>query len=64
MHASVIISFPEFAEFNESSAPFRKNSTVDIRDCTMETELGKMFKHYNVVLLSSFMMNTAYQAKY
>ena len=38
--------------------------TVDIRDCTMETQLGKMFKHYNVVLLSSFMMNTAYKTKY
>ena len=27
-HASVIISFPEFTEFRESSAPFRKNSIV------------------------------------
>ena len=26
IHASVIISFPEFAEFSESSAPFRKNT--------------------------------------
>ena len=27
LHASMIITFPEFAEFNESYAPFRKNST-------------------------------------
>ena len=26
IHASVIINFPEFAEFSESSAPFRENS--------------------------------------
>ena len=26
IHASLIISFPEFTEFSESSAPFRKNS--------------------------------------
>ena len=26
IHASMIISFPEFAEFSESYAPFRKNS--------------------------------------
>ena len=29
IHASVIISFPEFAEFSESSAPFRKNSNAN-----------------------------------
>ena len=26
----MIITFPEFAEFSESRAPFRKNSNVDI----------------------------------
>ena len=30
IHASVIISFPEFAEFSESSAPFRKNSNITL----------------------------------
>ena len=30
IHASVIISFPEFAEFSESYAPFRNNS---IEEC-------------------------------
>ena len=28
IHASLIIRFPEFTEFNESSAPFRKNSSI------------------------------------
>ena len=30
IHASLIINFPEFAEFSESSAPFRKNSNMHI----------------------------------
>ena len=30
IHASVIIRFPEFAEFSESYAPFRKNSIVSV----------------------------------
>ena len=29
IHASVIVSFPEFAEFSESYAPFRKNPNVN-----------------------------------
>ena len=28
IHASMIIIFPEFTEFSESSAPFRKNSII------------------------------------
>ena len=32
IHASVISSFPEFTEFSESSAPFRKNSNVMLRE--------------------------------
>ena len=28
IHASVILRFPEFAEFSESSALFRKNSSI------------------------------------
>ena len=30
IHASVIISFPEFAEFSESYTPFRKNSILGL----------------------------------
>ena len=33
-HASAIIRFPEFTEFNESCAPFRKNSIVLFKKCT------------------------------
>ena len=31
-HASVIVNFPEFVEFSESSAPSRKNSIVFCQD--------------------------------
>ena len=40
IHASVIFSFPEFAEFSESSAPFRKNSN-DCIGWTWQINNGK-----------------------
>ena len=33
IHASVFITFTEFTDFNETSAPFRKNSIV--QSCTI-----------------------------
>ena len=40
VHASVIIRFPEFAEFSESSASFRKNSIEQFRNYLMFMKYG------------------------
>ena len=52
IHASVIISFPEFAEFSESS-PFRKNS-IDRADCCLKVHnvhLHRLFRDMHFYVL-------------